>query len=150
MRMPTPYDLSSNEEFQDIKQIGDATVAAVEDDGAATYWRVLYPSAAAQQRMSNRDVLRALAERGDDHDAPRTIEHFAYFKTAAGRQAFISAVEKRGFAVRDIDPERRGEFPLVFRREDKPAAIDSITDGLVPLIDENQGVYDGWGCEVVK
>ncbi|CAH1691202.1 hypothetical protein CHELA1G11_20846 [Hyphomicrobiales bacterium] len=59
-------------------------------------------------------------------------------------------MEKQGFAVRLGEPNPQGEFPLLFSREDKPAAIDSITDGLVPLIDENQGVYDGWGCEVVK
>ncbi|CAH1658919.1 hypothetical protein CHELA1G11_12834 [Hyphomicrobiales bacterium] len=48
MRMPTLDGLSSNKEFQDLKQIGDAAVAAVEDDGATIF---VGPVTSRGQRM---------------------------------------------------------------------------------------------------
>jgi hypothetical protein len=117
-----------------------------------TYLNFLYPSDHEKQIMSNRGVLAALAENGDDHDIKRQIDHQAVFKDARAGQTFVTLIQIKNFQILQIAREKLwgGNQIIDFCREDKPAHIDDITIFLHDEIKKLGGHYDGWGCNVMK
>lgn len=115
------------------------------------YFGFIYPSPNDMQHINNRSVLRQLAEHGDDHTAPREIDHFAYFPSEAAAGAFAGVVDGQRFDVTPTrDQNERGEYCVSFKREDSLSDIDEITINLAQIAEEHEGYYDGWGCPIVK
>ncbi len=116
-------------------------------------WRIyrefLSPSPADRQRMANRRVLNALAERGDAHEIPREIDHFAYFPDARSAETFARWVEGEGFVGITVEAND-GQHGVQFKRVDPADKIDSVTIPLFNRAIELGGDYDGWGCSVER
>lgn len=120
------------------------------DDAAWQIYReFLFPSPIDRQRMANRHVLDALAERGDAHEIPREIDHFAYFPDAGSAETFARWVEGEGFVGITIEAND-GQHGVQFKRVDSAGEIDSVTIPLFNRAAELGGDYDGWGCSVEK
>ena len=119
------------------------------------YFDVLHPSPEDLQQIQNQQIISRLYDAGDSLTQPRPVDHFANFKTDEDRQGFISTVERLGFEVVSR-PDRTDELEFPFSvgllKIDSVDAesIDRITFELFDLAKEQGGVYDGWGCNVVK
>lgn len=115
------------------------------------YTQFLYPDRWNLQLIHNRKVLTTLAAQGDEHEADRVIDHYAYLP---GEAAARAAAEKLAahFEVRDVRADDDGDWLVHFTSEhgvsdaimaDECATILEIVEG------ELDGSYDGWGCPVV-
>ena len=126
-----------------------------EDPDWEHYSNVLYPSAEDFQQIHNQHVISRLYDAGDTLVEPRPVDHFANFKSAEDRAAFIVAAEAIGYEVAS-QPERDNETEFPFSvgliRVDSVDAetIDRITFELFELAQEHDGEYEGWGSKVVK
>ena len=126
-----------------------------DDEEWTHYSTVLYPSAEDFQQIHNQNVINRLLQEGDSLDKPRRVDHFANFKNADDREAFVAAATAIGFeAVSRPEAEGETEFPFSvgLLRVDSvdPETIDRITFELFELAEQHNGEYDGWASPVVK
>ncbi len=131
-------------EYEISRQVDD-------DEQWAFYFDFLWPDRAAMQSMGNRRVMHQLSEAGDDPSRERVIDHFAFFEDAKTCARIADGLRGLGF---DVDPPTErddGSWSLQFHRTDALAEgrIDEVTTEILGVIGEDDGVYDGWGCEVV-
>jgi regulator of RNase E activity RraB len=125
------------------------------DAGWTTYRDFLYPSARDRQRMGNRHVCEQLYDGGDPLTEPREIDHWAFFETAAARDAFVVKATAIGYKLRanlEPDPaENRNGYAAEIYREDVPGTplFDAITLELFDLATQCGGEYDGWEAPVM-
>ncbi len=122
----------------------------VEEPGWDTYLDFLYPDEQGMDTIWNNRVRRQLAENGDDSAAPREIDHWLYFPSDHDRAAFKIEAEAEKFRVTFLEPEEDKPFGALVQREDAPDDIDDVTWPLRELAGAHGGIYDGWGCSVVK
>lgn len=128
----------------------DVATNWTEDRAWKFYFEFLWPDRATMQVMANRRVLQQLEEAGDDPDAVRTIDHFAFFEDNKTCLRVAAALSDRGYDV-DAPQEREdGSWSLQFHRDDALAGgrIDAVTSEILEVIGEDDGAYDGWGCPV--
>jgi regulator of RNase E activity RraB len=126
-----------------------------EDRGWSFYFDVVYPTAWDLHTMSNRQVLKALTDRGDDLSEPRGIHHWIYFESADDREGFAKAAGKIGFLARELKSDKSGEarpWGIHAYRVDsvRPNDIDAVCYELFTLAEQHHGDYDGWETQVVK
>ena len=126
-----------------------------EDPEWRQYHEFLYPNDLAWQWIQDRRVLVALEQHGDQSDIPRSIDHYAYFPTRRARRAYLKELVKRGYREGDESSsggEPPNKYGLHFLRSEPeaPADIFPRSEKLLLLAQEHDGVYDGWGCTVVK
>ncbi len=121
-----------------------------EDPKWEFYTGFLWPDRASHQAMGNRRVLAQLEQAGDDHELPRTIDHFAYFESPAACKRFAARLREHGFTVDEPEQGEHGAWGLQFHRDDHLAdgRIDEITGEILELMGDDDGDYDGWGCPV--
>jgi hypothetical protein len=119
------------------------------------YLNLLYPSDTNLQRMFNRRVLEALAERGDSHETPRPVDHWLEFPDEAARAACRDTLVAIEFSVESEFPSEEDDdelpFTLVVSRVDcvDTHTINGVTLELARLAQEHGGRYDGWESPVV-
>lgn len=119
------------------------------------YVNLLYPSGTNLQRMFNRRVLEALAERGDSHETPRQVDHWLEFPDEDARAACRDTLVAIEFKVESEFPSEEDDdempFSLVVSRVDSVDShtINGITLELARLAQEHGGRYDGWESPVV-
>ena len=132
-----------------------------EDENWDCYFETLYPNPYSMQDIQNNRVIHALEEAGDDLDAERAIEHWAYFKTREGADAFIEKTKEMGFELltnetleeeEDCEEDAENEYliQVVISNLLSPLDVHETTWDLMDLADEFDGYYDGWECMVVK
>jgi hypothetical protein len=126
---------------------------AREDAAWATYLDFLFPNAEQRERMQNRRLCESLRQGGDPLTAPRDIEHWASFASAAEREIFVEQARQLGFALRRlIEPDAEGKpFTAQIYRRDLPdlGGIDEVTLPLFRLARDCSGVYEGWDTELM-
>ena len=125
-------------------------IGLVEEPGWDTYFDFLFPDDQGMDTIWNNRVRRQLEANGDESSIPREIDHWLYFPSDADRAAFISEIEPEGFSVKLLEPEEDKPFGILVQRSDAPDDIDDVTWPLRELAGAHGGIYDGWGCEVVK
>jgi len=127
---------------------------AWDDPDWDAYFTFLLPDLGQRHSISNRHVCEALQSHGDLLEQAREIDHWAYFASAAARDAFVARVAAMGFALRHAwDPDEDSEhYAAQVFRSDVPALdhIDAVTHPLLDAALELDGDYDGWECVVVK
>lgn len=148
----------SGPKLDDVKglvgDLGDYTVEylAAEDPDWGMYTDFLYPDPYSYQAIANRSLLEQLQQAGDVMTVARTIDHLAFFETAAQAQEAATRLEAAGFDIDAPDTREDGQVGLQFHRDDAladgqaDAFVAEVLDIILPL----EGSYDGWGCPVVK
>src|SRR5215471_6737316 len=95
---------------QDVTQVAERVSAKHDrklhflteaDLDRTAYWNKLFPTKDDWRVILDMRVESALREAGDDLQTPRPIEHFAYFKTATGRDRFLEQVRDRFASVQE-------------------------------------------------
>ena len=126
-----------------------------EDRDWECYFGFLFPEPVQYQSMQNRRVVFQLSQHGDALTELRPVEHWIYFKTESGREAYWNKVNELGFELVKMSRyEENGEYPYMLRivREDK-VDYDSVDDYVLPLwrlAAEHDGNYDGWETGIVQ
>lgn len=122
------------------------------DSGWSVYLATLLPSPTERDGIENTKVREQLLKAGDNLTALRAIDHFAYFESTAGLNAFRSAVEQQGYKIVEAAKvlNDQGLFALSFTKDQSPAEIDPITWELGLLAKSHRGQYDGWACPVIR
>ena len=124
------------------------------DSEWAAYFDILSPSDEDRERIQNRRTCDALRKQGDRLEAPRPIEHWAYFRKSKAREAFAAKAIELGYAIDElIDPEEKGEpYGVKLSAVGIPSLrdIDALTLPLFRAARECNGEYDGWETQVVQ
>jgi hypothetical protein len=117
------------------------------------YYRdFLAPNAKNRQWMADARVVEALEEKGDRLDLPRRVDHWAYFRSAAARDAFVADALSEGFelqAVWDDGPDKHPHAAQLHRVDAVNLDhIHGVTMTLFELAARHGGTYDGWETSV--
>jgi hypothetical protein len=114
----------------------------------------LYPSAERVQWMQDRELVSVLEGHGDRLVTPRRVDHWAYFASAAQRDAYVGAARTAGFDLEDASHSEETTQPFgaqLFRTDPVELEhIHSVVMTLVDLAEEHGGEYDGWETSVEK
>jgi regulator of RNase E activity RraB len=87
---------------------------------------------------------------GDQLEAPREIEHFAYFHKRSGAESAAAeliedgmrtTITRRGFGTFALEAHTESDVEL--------ETADAFVEGMFILIARHGGTYDGWGGPVV-
>lgn len=129
----------------------------LEDDADWSFYAdFLYPDAFSRQAMLNRTLLDEIKSHGDAMDVPREIDHLAYFVTRDGAELAGARLKAAGYRLDDVeqsdDPEDEMRFSLQFHRDDPIDGenADKFCAEILEIVLEHEGIYDGWGCGIVK
>ncbi|HFU76816.1 MAG TPA: DUF695 domain-containing protein [Arcobacter sp.] len=119
------------------------------------YQKLLFPTVAEWQIITNHHACNALKEKGDNLRIERAIEHKVYFKTDLERQNFKLKIKNEGFQCqKDFEVPFNNETMLgvQFYRIDSPFFynIDDLTMKIIEISTSCNGMYDGWECSLVK
>ena len=131
---------------------------AAEDPKWDGYRQVLLPTKYDWQTIKNQQVVRALMDAGDNLEAQRPGQHFAYFPAEEARDNYVKRVTEGGFEISSLpmaDPVEKSERPFgVVATLTHPIVggtlLDDLTCGLLDAAEEVGGEYDGWETPVVK
>jgi len=125
-----------------------------EDTNWTAYLNFLYPLPNQYQAMLNRKVLESLRKSGDNHDLPRKVDHYLYFKALSDRVAFIKQIEGLGFTIENEGEGSQFEYSYSLHlTKIEPVDYDTINETTIKLAEEARnfhGYYDGWGCPIEK
>ena len=123
-------------------------------DPLDSYQRVLQPTVAERARLADEDVLRALAEQGDDAQAMREVMHWAYFPTLPKASAFAAWIKQAGYRLEERLTHAGEELPHMVRFAHQgtmiPDYILTHTGRLATQAEKLGGVYDGWETQVIR
>jgi regulator of RNase E activity RraB len=130
-----------------------ATVSAKGDGDWQHLEEHVLPTAEEVRYSADMSVLGQLEDAGDDMVSPREIEHCAVFDDPSDQKRFATLIEKNGFRVTEVSEEddETGEMTVLFTSRCVPN-IDQILEQTTKadqLAEDCNGLYDGWGCEVV-
>ncbi|MEM6723089.1 MAG: DUF695 domain-containing protein [Bacteroidota bacterium] len=125
-----------------------------EDSKWEYYLDFLYPSPEIQNYSSNKRIIEAISDAGDDLTQTRRVDHWAYFKDNATRSVFENYLEQQGFSIDKKWKEKKSDMPFAIRFYH--SAIPNLDDftsatwNLRKKAKELKGDYDGWESFVVK
>jgi hypothetical protein len=97
-------------------------------------------------------VLMTLHEHGDDASQEREFTHEAAFDSQENAEAFVASLEELGFAHAGTEKDEDGEIVVTFTHQGRPD-IDEVfprTSAAWAAAEATGGIYDGWGCPIVK
>ncbi len=125
---------------------------SAEKDSAWACYDQLFPDSHAMQSISNRGLQRVMAQRGDQLQVPRLVEHVALFESKEAAEAARGALTQAGFQVTSPEATPEKTWNLQFSRI---AACDGSNPDrfvfeILDLIEPLGGDYDGWGSELQK
>jgi len=120
----------------------DGSVSATDDEGWEWFKRTLLPSPLERQKMLNRRRIAGLAPVG-----AVLVKHTVLFPTAISRDAALSAILRRGFAMEgpfDADGVLRFGLVLTQTCELSNEALDRAVEVLFDEAEEQGGAYLEW------
>jgi regulator of RNase E activity RraB len=118
------------------------------------YVELLLPDAERRQWIEDRRLAQVLREQGDNPATPRRVDHWAYFASTETRDAFVTDVVAKGFALEEALRASEGERPFgaqVYRTD--ITELDHIHDVVMTLVDAAEahgGDYDGWETSIER
>ena len=118
------------------------------------YRELLLPDAERRQWMDDRRLVTILSDQGDALVSPRRVDHHAYFPSARARDAFVTDVTAKGFALALATEELDREWPFgahVHRND--PIELDHIHDVVMIVADAaaaHGGRYERWESAIQK
>jgi len=123
-----------------------------EDSAWKQYLDVLYPSPEKLQRISNRDLLDVLVDKGDVLSVVRRVCHWIYFPSEECRTAFKRAAIAANFAIISKSQSKRDlPFEIVVARSQpvNQEIMDVTVVELFRLALQFGGEYDGWETPII-
>ena len=148
MNNPRPDGLSSQEEFDQLCEIGDAIDAVIDGSNGNHFY------VGRNTSSGNRDVYFYTQNQKQLEESfiPREIDHRVYFSKKQVLKNYQDFLEKLNFAITETGRTKPlvGEYYIDFKRVDVPAEINETVYEIFTKSTELNGTYDGWGCTVQK
>jgi hypothetical protein len=117
------------------------------------YFRKIYPDNLTFEYFSDHQFLFEMVSKGDDLMGKRKINHWLYFNSLKKRDKFMEKVKRLNFSIDSVNikKERRFPYELQLSRNDfvDPKSISELTRILKVLINPSNGLYEGWGTELI-
>jgi hypothetical protein len=126
------------------------------DPDKATYFTELYPTGEDWNTITDYDVLRTLAQKGDHADKVRGVDHSAYFPSQAGAERFADWA--RGGNMINVlveavpapaDPDLSWHVHATHNGTMKPDDITAWSKAVYRTATALGGRYGGWETDVV-
>lgn len=117
-------------------------------DPAWEYLRdVLAPDEQQRHVIGDLAVVRALLDEGDHLQAPRPVEHTAYFVAPQPAESAAAELRADGFQT-SVERHDEGEYLLEAVRVDPvaPPDVHELTWSVRGTVERHGGGYDGWSC----
>jgi regulator of RNase E activity RraB len=131
----------------------DVQVRTENDPDWRKYFEFLFPSREQMFWIHDRRVVDQLLAAGDQVEAPRPVDHYAYFGDQGARDRFLRAASALGFRARALPvDEKSARLGAHLVREDAVDIhhIHGVVSEVRQLAEECGGEYDGWGCPVAE
>lgn len=137
--------------------VGDAFT--YDDPEWNIYYAKLWPSPEERRRSDDDMVIGQASDHGDDPTLSRTVDHFAYFESSDGADAFQKSAEAHQAeegSIESIEPAEAIDehFPagrvIKVNQSLKQPDFTKFTVQLMALADDNNGYYDGWETPIAK
>lgn len=132
-------------------------IQKINDSKWEHYYSLLYPPKTEQQKMANIQVIIQLESQGDTLHIVRTLDHVIMFSSIENREKFMKELgAEKKIIIHDFVFVDNKEVELPYSVElHIPSSVivekvHEITGALIHLAEKNDGLYDGWGCEVEK
>ncbi len=117
------------------------------------YYQKLFPPIYTEDFIYDQEILYKLVSAGDDLSTERNVKHWTYFKNEKRRNSFVSKIKKLDFKVDFLNIKKDQAYPYevqVYRKEKiYPRSIESVTKLLNFMVKADNGLYDGWGAEMI-
>jgi hypothetical protein len=122
------------------------------DENRDGYWKDLYPTEEDRHMIEDLRVIAGLREEGDDTDAQRHVDHWAYFSSDSAAARFCQWARESGYGLEASGKDEDGRYPVrVFHEASMHwQDITSHTIKVRRKAVELGGDYDGWETEVFK
>ena len=116
------------------------------------YDEVFAPNVHERNWMSNRHLDDAMRNQGEAFKKPREIDFFWWFDSDRHIAEISDKLCEKGFKELHREKAEDGKYSLHLVLNDIPEfnRMNKITSELIDLTDGTDGVFDGWGCSVVK
>ena len=114
------------------------------------------PSSVEKEIGRNQELARTLAQHGDDPSKEREIDFFAHFGAKQNALTFVNQVITCGFILDPAGISETDDQPYPFTvslkkpGKTEPYALAEACAYLRSEAEAQQGIFDGWGCGVVK
>jgi regulator of RNase E activity RraB len=97
-------------------------------------------------------TIEELARAGSDLSRPHRIEFFLYLPSRPAADGVAEELRREGFLVEVQAEQDSADWLCLATREMLPdlGALRRWRDRLTALAEARQGVYDGWGTEVLE
>ena len=124
---------------------------AAEDPDWGMHTEFLFPDAYSLQSIANRTLLEQLEKAGDVMSVARTIDHLAFFESAAQANEAASRLKAAGFSTDELATREDDRVGLQFHRDDalSDGQADAFVAEVLDIMGPLGGEYGGWGCPVV-
>ncbi|RUA12896.1 MAG: hypothetical protein DSY82_00045 [Flavobacteriia bacterium] len=117
------------------------------------YYQKLFPPVYTEDFIYDQEILYKLVSAGDDLSTERNVKHWTYFKNEKRRNSFVSKIKKLDFKVDSLNIKKDLAYPYevqIYRKEKiYPRSIESVTALLNFMVKADNGLYDGWGAEMI-
>lgn len=119
------------------------------------YFDLLFPNMEETNSLLNQRMVNRLMRQGDDLTQARLVDHWIYFKTVEGREAFAKTARTHGFETLLVAarPEEH-EYPYLVRTRKRHLIdlknINAITSTLRGWARAHGGDYDGWETSIER
>jgi hypothetical protein len=122
------------------------------DRGLEGYWKDLYPTEEDRHMIGDLRVIARLQEGGDNADARRRVDHWAYFPSVIAAERYCQWARQSGYypEARGKDEDDRYRVGLFHECTMQWQDITFHTISLRHKAVEFGGEYDGWETEVCK
>jgi regulator of RNase E activity RraB len=137
-----------------LLQKDEVKLESRQDPTWAVFGANLEPSPLEHEESRNLQLMQTLKQQGDNFAIPRPVDFSAFFDSAEAREAFLSEVEKQGFALGAGGKwqSEDGQFwcELVKTTSVEPNVIAQETLYLRETAQKHGGTFDGWATPVAK
>jgi hypothetical protein len=121
------------------------------DESRDGYWKELFPTDDDWQVIQDLRVIEELRKSGDDGNASRQIDHWAFFPSRALAEEYSDWLRERGYTLDGIEGD--DDRISVRFKHDGTAQLEDISSHTISLqrkARELGGNYDGWETPVCK
>ena len=114
--------------------------------------KVLVPNQKERNWMIDNHLCRNIEQQGEAFNKTRPIDFYMYFETEMYIQGVFDKLSVQGFveAYRGKGDEEEYMLHLTLDAIPTFSYMNGITEGIVEMLDETDGYFDGWGCSVLK
>lgn len=117
------------------------------------YLETLYPDELEFHQIESRHISETLESEGDNLEASREVEHYAFFQTEANRERFIESSKELDFKIKELVTQDDSDYSygtiLIKNHSVTLEVVQNEIAHLLEKIVQEHGYYEGWSTTLV-